>query len=159
MVTRPNNWVHNYVCWSEHPGRPCPRQAQVHDKDGKSISLIGLNWDWLSMIYSNKSQTRKASSSKLSSTISRITSRKSDVSLWHSLTYICQFSAAKDVNFVERITRNTDRYIKIFSNVIDEKMPQPTVNFKEEDLSTFDLLMDQRKFNMQQQLNVAMQNG
>jgi DNA replication licensing factor MCM7 len=39
---------------------------------------------------------------------------------------------------------------------MDEHMPHPTVNFKEEDLSTFDLLMDQRKFNMQQQLNIAM---
>lgn len=29
-------------------------------------------------------------------------------------------------------------------------MPQPTVNFKDEDMSTFDVLMEQRRFNENQ---------
>jgi len=52
------------------------------------------------------------------------------------------FSAQKDAHFIERIQRNTATYVSIFSEVIDHNMPQPTVNFKEEDLSTFDVLME-----------------
>lgn len=51
---------------------------------------------------------------------------------------------------MERIQKNTATYANLFSNVIDELMPQATVNFKDEDLTTFDVLMEQRKFNVNQ---------
>ena len=57
------------------------------------------------------------------------------------------FTAAKDQGFVNRIMINTTRYVDLISKKIDELMPQPTVNFKEEDLSTFEVIMQQRKFN------------
>lgn len=41
-------------------------------------------------------------------------------------------------------------YVNLFSQIIDENMPVPTVNFKEEDLTTFDVLMEQRRFNVTQ---------
>lgn len=52
--------------------------------------------------------------------------------------------------FIERIQRNTTTYVNLFSQVIDENLPAPTVNFKEEDLTTFDVLMEQRRFNVNQ---------
>ena len=51
---------------------------------------------------------------------------------------------------MERIIRNTATYVNIFSQIIDDNLPQPTVNFKEEDMNTFDVLMEQRKFNVNQ---------
>jgi len=50
--------------------------------------------------------------------------------------------------FIERIQKNTATYVNLFCHVIDENMPQPTVNFKDEDLTTFDVLMEQRRFNV-----------
>lgn len=52
--------------------------------------------------------------------------------------------------FLDRIQRNSATYVNLFSTVIDENMPLPTVNFKEEDLTTFDVLMEQRRFNVNQ---------
>ena len=60
------------------------------------------------------------------------------------------FSAARDSAFVERVLINTSRYVDIFSQVIDQNMPRPTVNFREEDQQPFDILMAQRKFNIEQ---------
>jgi len=59
------------------------------------------------------------------------------------------FSATKDLGFVERLLSNTARYVSLIAQVIDQHMPMASVNFKEEDLSTFDVIMQQRKHNMQ----------
>jgi hypothetical protein len=48
---------------------------------------------------------------------------------------------------VDRIRNNTMRYVSLFSHAIDQNLPQPTVNFREDQLSTFEILMNQRKFN------------
>jgi hypothetical protein len=40
------------------------------------------------------------------------------------------FSAARDSAFVDRISTNTARYVELFSQVIDQNMPKPTVNFR-----------------------------
>ena len=57
------------------------------------------------------------------------------------------FSAARDSTFVDRISRNTARYVELFSQVIDQNMPKPSVNFRDEDLTRYDLIMEQRRFN------------
>jgi hypothetical protein len=56
-------------------------------------------------------------------------------------------STAKEAGFVDRIRNNTMRYVSLFSHSIDQNLPQPTVNFREDQLSTFEILMNQRKFN------------
>jgi hypothetical protein len=42
---------------------------------------------------------------------------------------------------------NTSRYVDLLSKTIDEHMPNSNINFKEEDLSTFEVIMQQRRFN------------
>lgn len=59
------------------------------------------------------------------------------------------FTAAKDKGFVDRTMVNTHRYVSLLSEVIDEHMPAPTINFREEDLTTREVIMNQRKFNFQ----------
>jgi hypothetical protein len=44
--------------------------------------------------------------------------------------------------------RNAATYVKIFYEVIDIHMPKPSLNFRDEDMTSFDVIMDQRKFNM-----------
>lgn len=51
------------------------------------------------------------------------------------------FTAAKDQGFVERVLINTSRYVDLLSKTVDDLMPAPTVNFKEEDLTTFEVIM------------------
>lgn len=46
-----------------------------------------------------------------------------------------------DEDFLRRITENTRRYIGIFSEAIDELMPEPTEAFPDDDQ---DILMTQR---------------
>ena len=46
-----------------------------------------------------------------------------------------------DEEFLSRVTDNTRRYIGIFSNAIDELMPEPTEDFTDDD---HDILMTQR---------------
>ena len=57
------------------------------------------------------------------------------------------FDSIRDMSFVERVRINTSRYISLFSQTIDEVMPQTTLNLREEDLSTFDIMMKQRRYN------------
>ena len=57
------------------------------------------------------------------------------------------FDSIRERGFVDRVTINTTRYIALFSTVIDQAMPQPTVQFREEDQTTFDIVMQQRRFN------------
>ena len=59
------------------------------------------------------------------------------------------FSAARDSAFVERVIINTSRYVQIFAQVIDDNMPKPTVNFRDVDQTPFDILMQQRKHNIE----------
>ena len=61
-------------------------------------------------------------------------------------------SSAKESAFVDRIRVNTNRYVSLFSQAIDQNLPNPTVNFREDQLTTFEILMNQRKFNFQQTL-------
>jgi len=56
-------------------------------------------------------------------------------------------STAKESAFVDRIRQNTMRYVSLFSNAIENNMPPPTVNFREDQMSTFEILMNQRKCN------------
>ena len=51
------------------------------------------------------------------------------------------------MGFVERVRINTTRYINIFSNIIDQSMPMSTIATREEDQTTFDIVMQQRRFN------------
>ena len=53
----------------------------------------------------------------------------------------------RDMGFVERVRINTTRYIALFSSIIDQAMPMPTVQTREEDQTTFDIVMQQRRFN------------
>lgn len=57
------------------------------------------------------------------------------------------FDSARDRGFVERVRINTSRYISIFSQVIDSVMPQPSRQLGEDEQSTFDIVMQQRRFN------------
>ena len=59
------------------------------------------------------------------------------------------FDQAKDHGFVERVRVNTYRYVQIFSKVIDEHMPQPSINIPEDSLSASEITMQQRRFNAQ----------
>ena len=60
------------------------------------------------------------------------------------------FNSNRDRGFVERIKINTSRYIKLFSSVIDQNLPLPSIQFSEEDITAFDIVMQQRRFNNQQ---------
>lgn len=51
------------------------------------------------------------------------------------------FNANKDQGFIDRVKRNTQRYIKLFSSVIDSNLPLPSVQILDEDLTTFDIVM------------------
>jgi DNA replication licensing factor MCM7 len=51
------------------------------------------------------------------------------------------FQQARERGFVERIKQNTQRYVKLFSNVIDSNLPLPSVQFNDEDLTSFDIVM------------------
>ena len=59
------------------------------------------------------------------------------------------FNAIKDRGFIERVKSNTQRYIKLFSKVVDDNLPLPSVQFTDEDLTAFDIVMQQRRFNNQ----------
>jgi hypothetical protein len=43
---------------------------------------------------------------------------------------------------------NAGRYISLFHEVVSASMPKPSVNFREEELTSYDLIMEQRKFNL-----------
>jgi hypothetical protein len=51
------------------------------------------------------------------------------------------------------------RYVSLFSQAIDANMPPATINFREENLSTFEILMNQRRFNFQQSIQLASNQG
>lgn len=60
---------------------------------------------------------------------------------------------------MERITRNANTYVKIFHEVIDLLMPKPSLNFRDEDLTSFDLIAEQRRFNLQYSSQLKLQQG
>ena len=37
------------------------------------------------------------------------------------------FDTVADIGFIDRVEKNTTRYIKLFSEVIDNAMPEPSV--------------------------------
>lgn len=55
--------------------------------------------------------------------------------------------------------RNAATYVKIFYDVMDTVMPKPSVNFRDEDLTSFDVIMEQRKFNLQIASQIKLQKG
>ena len=57
------------------------------------------------------------------------------------------FSAAREQGFLERVKTNTHRYVQLFTQVIDKSMPQPSVEFNDEDFNSNDFLMQQRRQN------------
>ena len=69
------------------------------------------------------------------------------------------FSANRDHAFVERITRNANTYVKLFHEVIDQLMPKPSLNFRDDDLTSFDLIAEQRRFNLQLSSQIKLQQG
>lgn len=58
------------------------------------------------------------------------------------------FAQTRDQNFCERIQINTNRYVDLFAQVIDEVMPKPSVNFTDENANPMEILMEQRKANI-----------
>jgi len=63
------------------------------------------------------------------------------------------------MGFLERVKTNTDRYVKIFAMIIDKEMPVPSINFKEEEKTTFDIIMEQRRFNLQSSIQAQTAAG
>lgn len=57
------------------------------------------------------------------------------------------FESPADQGFLNRIRTNTTRYLSLFAQVADTNMPQPSCEFRPEDHSTFDVLMQQRRQN------------
>jgi len=49
------------------------------------------------------------------------------------------------------------RYVSLFSHAVDQNMPAFSVNFREDQLSTFEVLMSQRRFNFNQTMNAMQQ--
>jgi hypothetical protein len=49
--------------------------------------------------------------------------------------------------------------MKLFQEVIDVVMPKPSLNFRDEDLTSFDVIMDQRRFNLQIASQIKIQQG
>lgn len=58
------------------------------------------------------------------------------------------FSAQRDHGFVERVARNAATYMKLFYEVFEVNMPKPSVNFRDEELNSFDVIMEQRRYNL-----------
>ena len=52
------------------------------------------------------------------------------------------FSGTNNAHFVSRMLCNTARYVDIFSNIIDQNMPKPSINFSESEMSRYDLIME-----------------
>lgn len=59
------------------------------------------------------------------------------------------FDQAKDSGFVKRVCVNTHRYVQLFSTIIDQHMPAPSINILEDSLSATEITMQQRRFNAQ----------
>jgi len=69
------------------------------------------------------------------------------------------FSANRDHGFVERVSRNAGTYIKLLQEVIDALMPKPSMNFRDDDLTSFDVIMEQRRYNLQLTSQIKLQQG
>ena len=69
------------------------------------------------------------------------------------------FESAADQGFLNRIRTNTTRYLGLFAQVADTNMPQPSCEFRPEDHSTFDVLMQQRRQNNAQAHAQMLQQG
>ena len=69
------------------------------------------------------------------------------------------FTDPKDHGFVDRVRLNTARYQQIFSTIIDQNMPQPSIQISEEDQTAFDVVMQQRRFNAEQAKQTLIAQG
>lgn len=88
-----------------------------------------------------------------------MTSRTSSGKLTPPFLKLNSCSSNRDHGFVERITRNASTYVKIFYSVLDNLMPKPSLNFREEDLTSFDVIMEQRRFNLHIASQIKLQKG
>ena len=55
--------------------------------------------------------------------------------------------------------RNAATYVKLFNEVLDAHMPKPSLNFRDEDLTSFDVIMEQRRYNLQLASQIKLQQG
>ena len=69
------------------------------------------------------------------------------------------FDSAKDQGFVERVRTNTSRYIHLFSTIIDKNLPQPSIDISDENLTSFEITMQQRRFNAANQNQFTLNSG
>ena len=60
----------------------------------------------------------------------------------------------KDRGFVDRVESNTARYISLLHKVLDANKPNPSVNISEEDMTSWDIIGEQRRYNVQMQLQI-----
>ena len=42
---------------------------------------------------------------------------------------------------------NTARYVALFHDIVKKEMPKASINFREEDMTSFDHINEQRQFN------------
>jgi len=139
-----NIWRPPAECW------PDPRKEKIHAFVGKCLIFTWCKsqqykQSLTSFLFSNEWPTRRASWLRLRSTTSRTFSgKKSPQGSFYIL-----FSSNRDHGFVERIVRSAATYVKIFYEVLDMHMPKPSLNFRDEDMTSFDVIMEQRRFNLQ----------
>lgn len=55
--------------------------------------------------------------------------------------------------------KNASTYLKIFNEVIDIHMPKPSLNFRDEDMTSFDVIAEQRRYNLQFASQIKLQQG
>lgn len=125
--------LHHHVPGCEHAARPHPRQTQVHVRSRK------------------QTQTHK-----LKQRLANKETRLLEICLGDVRDF---FSSGRDSGFIDRVTTNTQRYSSLFADIVEQNMPQPSVNFREEDKTPFDHLMEQRKHNHQAAMERLVQQG
>ena len=102
-----------------------------------------------------------SSTSKLHRKFYCLISLTQNISEFQHTNLTCNFSNStnRDRGFVDRVKRNAATYVKIFQEVIDAHMPKPSLNFRDEDLTSFDVIMEQRRFNLQMASQLKLQQG
>ena len=85
-----------------------------------------------------------SSTSKLHRKFYCFISLTQNISEFEHTNLTCNFSNStnRDRGFVDRVKRNAATYVKIFQEVIDAHMPKPSLNFRDEDLTSFDVIME-----------------
>lgn len=88
-----------------------------------------------------------------------MSAKKIESQLLASIWIVFVLSANRDHAYVERVSRNASTYIKLFQEAIDALMPKPSLNFRDDDLTSFDVIMDQRRYNLQLTSQIKLQQG